>query len=151
MEILNAAPINILLADDDLDDCDFFKEALQELPLASELTTVNDGEQLMKLLNNSAGQLPQVLFLDLNMPRKNGFECLFEIKSNTHLKSLPVIILSTSFDKEMAKLLYNSGARHYIRKPAHFSELKKIIQHALAIIFNNNFAMPSIEKFVLSL
>ena len=71
----------ILLADDDTDDCIFFKEALDELLLPTKLMTVHDGEQLMHLLANESTELPDVLFLDLNMPRKNGFECLEEIKS----------------------------------------------------------------------
>ena len=62
--------LNILLADDDTDDCIFFKEALDELLLPTHLITVHDGEQLMQLLTNETTELPDVLFLDLNMPRK---------------------------------------------------------------------------------
>ena len=72
---------NLLLADDDEDDCDFFKEALDELLLPTSLVTVNDGVQLMDFLSESGAEnLPDILFLDLNMPRKNGLECLTEIK-----------------------------------------------------------------------
>ena len=74
--------LNILLADDDLDDCLFFKEALEGMPVNTHLTAVHDGEQLMQLLANEKIKLPDILFLDLNMPRKNGFECLTEIKQN---------------------------------------------------------------------
>lgn len=88
-------PLNILLADDDTDDCTFFKEALKEFPLPTHLIAVHDGEQLMKLLTNQTNELPHVLFLNLNMPRKNGFECLREIKFNKKLKQLPVIVFST--------------------------------------------------------
>lgn len=128
------APLNILLADDDTDDCIFFKEALEDLPLSTNLTAVHDGEQLMQLLTKETNELPHVLFLDLNMPRKNGFECLSEIKLNKKLKQLPVIIFSTSFDQDVVNLLYKNGAQYFIRKPSEFSQLKKVIQQTLTLI-----------------
>ncbi|MEO7531116.1 MAG: response regulator, partial [Sediminibacterium sp.] len=102
--------IQLLLADDDKDDCDLFKDALDELPVSAQLETVHDGEQLMQLLVSKKDQLPQLIFLDLNMPRKNGFECLSEIKHNESLKHLPVIVFSTSFDIDIVNLLYANGA-----------------------------------------
>src|ERR1035437_5387665 len=126
--------LNILLADDDTDDCIFFKEALGELLLSTNLTTVNDGEQLMKLLTNETNVLPDVLFLDLNMPRKNGFECLTEIKLSKKLKQLPVIVFSTSFEQEVVNQLYKNGAQYFIRKPSEFSQFKKIIEQTLTLI-----------------
>ena len=72
---------NILLADDDQDDCLLFKEALDELAITVQLTAVQNGEELMQLLNK-AEILPDLMFLDLNMPRKNGMECLFAIKQS---------------------------------------------------------------------
>ncbi len=80
---MNSKQLHILLADDDIDDCNFFDKALQALPISSNLTTVRDGERLMKYLGENSKQLPNVLFLDINMPRKSGFECLSEIKENT--------------------------------------------------------------------
>ena len=103
------APINILLADDDSDDRSFFDQALKGLSISSHLTTFNDGEQLMKYLSENLEQLPDVLFLDLNMPRKNGFECLEEIKFDKKLKQIPIIIFSTSFDQNVVNTLYNNG------------------------------------------
>lgn len=84
--------INILLADDDKDDCLFFKEALEELEVVAQLTLVADGQQLMHRLRSDTDRLPDVLFLDLNMPRINGMECLAEIKQSEKLRQLPVII-----------------------------------------------------------
>ena len=126
--------INILLADDDTDDCMFFKEALKELLLPTDLTAVHDGEQLMQLLTNETTELPHVLFLDLNMPRKNGFECLSEIKNNKKLNGLPVVIFSTSFDNEVVNRLHKSGALYFIKKPSHFSHFKSLIQQSLTLI-----------------
>lgn len=129
--------LQILLADDDKDDRFLFREALSELPVATSLETVHDGEQLMSYLTEHEGTLPDVLFLDLNMPRKNGFECLTEIKLNDKLKDLPVVMFSTSFprdahyEQDLINMLYKIGAHDYIRKPANFTELKQIIHETL--------------------
>ena len=141
--------VNILLADDDGDDCLLFKDALNELAIRATLTTVHNGEQLMELLLNSH-ELPDILFLDLNMPRKNGFECLSEIKQNEKLKQLPVIIFSTSFEPDIVSLLHKNGAQHYICKPNEYWILLKVIHQVVTITPRLNFHQPSIDDFVLS-
>ena len=147
---MNLNQLNILLADDDIDDCLFFKEALGELILSTHLKTVNDGEQLMQLLANETNVLPHVLFLDLNMPRKNGFECLTEIKLSKKLKQLPVIVFSTSFEQEVVNQLYKNGAQYFIRKPSEFSQFKNIIQLSLALITKENISQPTRNNFVIT-
>jgi CheY-like chemotaxis protein len=142
--------LNLLLADDDADDCIFFKEALEDLPVSTNLTTVNDGVQLMQLLSVEEKTLPDALYLDLNMPRKSGFECLTEIKQNQNLKQLPVIIFSTSFDAEVVNLLHERGATYYIRKPAEFFNLKKILLKSINLISNVGDEQPLKEEFVLT-
>ncbi|OXA93156.1 response regulator [Flavobacterium hercynium] len=147
---MNEQKFNLLLADDDEDDCDFFKEALDELHLPISLVTVNDGVQLMDFLFEcSAKNLPDVLFLDLNMPRKNGFECLTEIKKIDKLQHLPVIVFSTSLDMNIVDLMYEKGAVYYIRKPGDFSKLKKVIGNALSVTAENNYKQPAREHFIL--
>lgn len=143
-------PLNILLADDDTDDCIFFKEAVEELQLVTNLAVVHEGEQLMQLLANEAAKLPHVLFLDLNMPRKNGFECLSEIKLNKRLSQLPVVIFSTSLEQEVVNQLYKNGAQYFIRKPSEFSQFKKIIHHTIALIAQNKNSQPARENFVIT-
>jgi CheY-like chemotaxis protein len=147
---MNLKQLNILLADDDTDDCIFFKEALEELTIETGLTAVHDGEQLMHLLTNDASELPHVLYLDLNMPRKNGFECLTEIKLSKRLQQLPVIIFSTSFEQEVVNMLFKNGALHFIRKPSEFSQFKKIIHQSLTLISQGNITQPTQEDFVLT-
>jgi CheY-like chemotaxis protein len=151
---MNKQPMTILLADDDIDDCGFFKEALAKLPIITSLNSVHDGEQLMKLLNQENYTLPDVLFLDLNMSRKNGFECLEEIKGNERLKRLPVIIFSTSFDKDRVNLLYENGAHYFMRKPAEFIHLKNLIHqgisHVLQDLSSGKIMQPQKENFVLT-
>jgi CheY-like chemotaxis protein len=144
------ALLNILLADDDIDDCIFFKEAIGELLIPTTFTIVHEGEQLMQLLTKEATELPDVLFLDLNMPRKNGFECLSEIKGNKKLSQLPVIIFSTSLEQEVVNQLYKNGAQYFIRKPSDFSQFKKIIQQTITIIAKENVVQPAREDFVLT-
>ena len=147
---MNPGQFHILLADDDLDDCIFFEEALDEFPLSVRLSIVHNGEKLMEHLVNNSEQLPDLLFLDLNMPRKNGFECLAEIKQNEKLKHLAVIIISTSMVKDVVNLLYKSGAQYFIRKPSEFSQLKNVIHKALAKMVKRTLAQPTKEEFVLS-
>ncbi len=147
---MNPGQFHILLADDDLDDCIFFEEALDEFPLSIRLSIVHNGEKLMEHLLTTSEQLPDLLFLDLNMPRKNGFECLAEIKQNEKLKHLAVIIISTSMVKDVVNLLYKSGAQYFIRKPAEYSQLKNVIHKALSKMVKRTLAPPTKEEFVLS-
>ena len=118
-------PLNILLADDDIDDCVFFKAAVDEFSLSTHLTSVHDGEQLMQLLTNESNELPHILFLDLNMPRKNGFECLSEIKLSKKLKQLPVIMFSTSFEQEVGTCFTKTGRNISFESLLNFHNSKK--------------------------
>src|SRR5678810_587761 len=111
-----SSSISVLLADDDKDDCLFFQDILTEISLSTTFHAVYDGEYLIRYLADKGNDLPDVIFLDLNMPRKNGYTCLDELKSNEHLNQIPVIIFSTSFDDETAHQLYNKGAHYYICK-----------------------------------
>ena len=147
---MNPAHFQIILADDDLDDCMFFEEALKEFPLSIRLSIIHDGEKLMQQLNNNSEKLPDLLFLDLNMPRKNGFECLSEIKRNDKLTHLPVIIISTSLVKDVVNLLYKNGTQYFIRKPAEFSQLKQVIHQALSKMVKQKISQPPTEEFILS-
>ena len=129
--------INILLADDDKDDRFFFKKALKEISIPTNFNTVNDGEELMEYLDNNIEHLPDILFLDLSMPRKTGFECLIEIKENIKLKEIQVVVFSTSFSRDttyemgLSNELLKIGAQNYIRKPSDFAQLKNIIELSL--------------------
>lgn len=143
--------MNILLADDDEDDCVFFKEALEGITISTNLFIVNDGEELMLLLTNETKIVPQVLFLDINMPKKNGFECLQEIRKNKKLQRLPVVMFSTSLEEGVVNQLYHDGASYFIRKPDNFSEFIRIIQHTLELVQQNNNVQTSRDHFVLSM
>ena len=139
----------LLLADDDMDDCLFFQEALEDLRLSTNLTTVSDGVQLMELLTTEGTQLPDALFLDLNMPRKSGFECLAEIKENEALKEIPIVIFSTSLDKDVVNKLFDKGANYYVRKPGDFNILQKVIHEAIIRLKKNKMQQPDLADFII--
>jgi response regulator RpfG family c-di-GMP phosphodiesterase len=143
-------PLNVLLADDDIDDRHFFDKVLKTLPILTQLATVEDGEKLMTYLSENSGKLPDILFLDLNMPRKNGSECLSEIKHDEKLKRLPVIIYSTHKHEKHADLLYKKGAHYYIRK-TDMIELAKVLHYILNLMVENKFARPAKDKFIFAM
>ena len=129
--------LNILLADDDTDDRSFFEKALEAIPIVTTLTTVTNGEELMDYLAHNSENLPDLLFLDLSMPRKTGYECLIEIKESEKFEKLPVIMFSTSFtrgidfERNLMNTLSMMGAENYIRKPGDFEKLKQVIHQEL--------------------
>ncbi len=141
---MNLNRLNIVLADDDKDDCSFFAKALMEIPIDTNLTIVHDGEKLMNYLYGNSEHLPDVLFLDLSMPRKNGVECLSEIKESTQLKDLLIVMFSTSFPQEknyeenMISLLLKLGAHDYIRKSVDLEQLRKVIHKTLIMVEEKN-------------
>ncbi len=146
---MNPKQLNILLADDDTDDCHFFNEALEVLPVATKLKIVSDGVELMDYLTENIEHLPHILFLDINMPRKNGFECLSEIKHHERLKDLPVVMFSTSNAHDKISILFKTGADVYIRKPSNFAQLVQVINHALPLAAENIFSNGKI-KYILN-
>ena len=123
--------LHVLLADDDEDDRNFFKEALQEIKVKTVVTLVNDGLQLMNYLTQPLNKLPNVIFLDLNMPVKSGLECLREIRRDKRLRDLAVAIYSTSSSDENIEEAFVQGANIYIKKPSDFSMLKNVLEQVI--------------------
>lgn len=125
--------IHIILADDDEDDRLFFTDAFKELKINTKVETFSDGVELMDYLNAEDTVLPHVLFLDLNMPKKNGLECLHEIKSNPKFDDIAIAIYSTSSSEDHIEETFVNGANIYIQKPNDFNTLKKILSDVVAI------------------
>ncbi|MEO6901488.1 MAG: response regulator [Bacteroidia bacterium] len=140
-------PLNVLLADDDRDDKDLFIEAVSEFNKQIKVATVKDGEELMNTLINAI-QLPDIIFLDLNMPNKNGEQCLIEIRMNELLKNIPVIIYSTSSSAADIEVTYKNGATLYIKKPSTYNDLKKVTEKFFSLNITELIAKPKIERFV---
>ncbi|HMG15420.1 MAG TPA: response regulator [Saprospiraceae bacterium] len=136
--------IQILLAEDDEDDRLFFLEAMIQTGQNIIVNVAKDGVELMSLLRNEKMRLPDLIFLDLNMPLKNGLECLKEIKSEVSLKDIPVIIFSTSSSQDHIDVTFNYGANLYISKPDSISELQTVLDG----IFSNECVdyIPQQEK-----
>lgn len=119
--------IYILLADDDEDDRNFFYDAFKEIKLNTQVKLVKDGFELMSLLKNREEIVPHILFLDLNMPRKSGMECLVEIKQLDYLKDMAIAIYSTSSSESDIEETFIKGANIYIKKPNYFDALIKTL------------------------
>jgi CheY-like chemotaxis protein len=124
-------PIRILLADDDEADRLLFNEAFKEMKIKTIVHTVNDGVELMDYLSKKDGPLPHLLFLDLSMPRKNGLECLIEIRRNKLFKDLSIAIYSTSASEKDIEETYLNGANVYVNKPNDFTTLKQVLEKAV--------------------
>ncbi|GIZ08185.1 response regulator [Flavobacterium sp. UMI-01] len=121
----------IFLADDDEDDRMLFSEALEEISLQTSLSLFCHGQELLDYLFQPDVQLPNFIFLDLNMPIKNGLQCLTEIRNNPHLKGLNVAIYSTSSSQRDIEESYSKGANLYINKPNNFTTLRDVIENVL--------------------
>ncbi len=125
----------ILMAEDDPDDRLLAEEALTEARLANPLICVEDGEALMDYLNQRGAYrdrnrypLPGLLLLDLNMPRKDGREALREIKADPRLRTIPVVVLTTSQAEEDILRTYDLGVNSYITKPVTFDGLVQVMK-----------------------
>jgi CheY-like chemotaxis protein len=142
-------PIKILLADDDDDDREFFKDALDEVNPSTQLKTVEDGDKLMKYLASVDGNHPDIIFLDINMPCKDGKQCLKEIRSKKELDKVPVIMFSTSnFEKDVEETFKN-GANLYVSKPAFFKDEVTILQKIFSLNWQEDLLKPDKKRFVL--
>ncbi len=128
-------PIQILVAEDDEDDKLLILKAFERTLPKEKVTCVEDGEALLKYLRHTAPYddlakhpKPDIILLDLNMPRKDGRAALAEIKSCEDLKSIPVIIFTTSNSADDIKVTYKMGSSSYITKPGSFEELVRIAE-----------------------
>jgi CheY-like chemotaxis protein len=121
----------ILLVDDDLDDRELFVEAFSFIHEKSQVSTLEGSDRLIEYLKNLP-VLPDFIFLDLNMPRKGGKECLKEIQQHEELRPIKVAIYSTSLNPRDVAETYLNGAFCFIQKPSSFSDLKHLLQKVIA-------------------
>jgi len=141
--------IHIILADDDEDDRMFFTDAFDELKMKTKVQTYNDGVELMNYLMTENAILPHVLFLDLNMPKKNGIECLHEIKANKRFDDIAIAIYSTSSSEEHIEETFVNGANIYIKKPNDFNTLKKVLSDVVTINWQYHTSGLNKDNFLL--
>lgn len=139
----------IILADDDIDDRLFFTDAFAELKINTRVETFNDGVELMNYLLSEEAILPQILFLDLNMPRKNGMDCLREIKENPKFNNMAIAIYSTSSSEQHIEETFILGANIYIKKPNDFSALKKALSEVVTMSWQYDTSGMNKDNFLL--
>ncbi|GAC1707581.1 MAG: response regulator [Flavisolibacter sp.] len=130
----------IWLADDDPDDREIFEDAIKETLIASVLDVFSGGEALLAAIDS--GQLPDILFLDINMPC-NGFDCLKEIRQKRQLKKIPIIIFSSSGNPKDVEESYKCGANLFYRKPSSFKQLIEGLKSLLLMNWNDPFTITS--------
>ncbi|MBI5505888.1 MAG: response regulator [Deltaproteobacteria bacterium] len=131
---VDRTPIVILIADDDEEDRMLTREALEERRLDNELRFVRDGEELMDYLKRRGkfaepwtSPRPGLILLDLNMPKKNGHECLAEIKADAEFRDIPVFVLTTSRAEEDVHQTYELGGSSFISKPVTFHDFLELV------------------------
>ena len=144
-------PVCIVIADDDADDRFLMEDAFHECPIMHELKFVEDGEELLELLHgdgryaNGDGNIcPNLVLLDLNMPKMDGRQTLKAIREDVHLKHIPVVILTTSVSDEDVTSAYSSGANSYISKPGTFEDMLEMT-HTLAQYWGNIVRQPPMQ------
>jgi CheY-like chemotaxis protein len=130
----------LLIADDDADDQFILKEVIHEFSKGIETKTVFNGNELMEILKKIS--LPDLVFLDLNMPMKDGFQCLSEMRSNDKYKSLPVIVFSTSNNDKDIDFCFEKGAEMFCTKPWSMDGYKELI-HSLLMVDWKKFTRPA--------
>jgi CheY-like chemotaxis protein len=143
---------NIFLADDDADDRAFFADALKEISTETELTTASDGVELMTALDENVTEPPppHLIFLDLNMPLKNGYECLKEIKETRKLRNIPVVVFSTSGSSMAIDTAYRLGASCYVHKPNSHERLIRTLETVLGLeLWGHDSQLPK-QDFVIA-
>jgi len=143
-------PLLIYLADDDQDDRLLFREALDEIDEGIAIEDFDNGVTLMDNLLNKNKPLPDIIYLDLNMPLMNGEECLHDIKNEFELSQIPIVIYSTYVDVESANSLQEKGANLFLEKPDTFNKLKNLLSKSLEYIKDDSRNGNAASEFVIT-
>jgi len=148
--LIDIPKFNVVMADDDSDDRYMFMNAFKELTLDIHTHIVENGLELIQYLK-TATQIPDIIFLDLNMPLMNGFECLKTLKQDHQYETCCFVIFSTSSRQQDIDETFLLGANIYLTKPESFNELKDLLYKV--ILFNCHYQRPEINRdsFVMSL
>lgn len=128
---------NIFLVDDDVDDQLFFTDALKEIDSGISCAIANNGREALEHLRKMT-LLPEILFLDLNMPFMNGYECLSQLKNEVRLSRIPVVIFTTSNDPKDAEITHQLGAEVFLSKPSEYRLLREKLEKILSLDFSSD-------------
>jgi DNA-binding response OmpR family regulator len=146
MSLTESKPTNVLIAEDDDDDFYIFSVALSETSFTVIMKRAEDGEILMKLLNE---EIPDILFLDLLMPCKDGKQCLLEIRSDRRYDNLPIVVYSALEDLESVEYSYRQGSNLFTIKPNSIEELKEALNRILSIDWKKTMYFPPKSEFII--
>jgi CheY-like chemotaxis protein len=138
---------HVMIAEDDDDDFYIFSVALEELSITIVLSRAENGNILIRLLND---KIPDILFLDLMMPGKDGRECLKEIRANHRYDALPVIVYTSLKDMKEIEFCYREGANLYVIKSTGYGDLKTILERILVIDWKKIMYYPPLSQFVVN-
>lgn len=148
----NKQNVRVLLTDDDEDDREFFADAVTDLHLHYPVEFCKNGLELLNRLYDKSLHVPDIIFLDLNMPIMSGFETLQQIRNDVKFKDIPVIaIYSTSATEEAIKNTFGLGANAYIVKPVVFDDLKELLKKVIEMDWNKNLNNSKIESFIITI
>lgn len=149
LSLASKGNLRILLADDDEDDRDIFVNVLTEVSNTVHITIAHNGQNALDILSRT-DVLPDIIFLDLNMPIMGGAECLKQLKANPKLKDIPVFIYSTSSNREHVEETFSGGASLYIAKPESYTGLRNMAKTVLALN-PADYLKPKRENFMLKI
>jgi CheY-like chemotaxis protein len=139
--------LHLLFVDDDSDESYLFNEALEHSGLNIELSRAKDGNDLIEYLKNES--LPDMVFIDLNMPYKDGLEALIEIRKDEKFNKLPLVIYSTTKNNSHIDSSYKNGASLFVVKPNTFDGMVEIVKKVCTIDWEN-FSTPKREEFLIT-
>ncbi|MDA6071101.1 response regulator [Flavobacterium sp. AC] len=149
-DLKEVTPVKIVLAEDDKDDQELFMEALSATKIPAEVTTVENGKELVDALKEGSEGKPDIIFIDINMPIKGGKEALAEIKSDEKLKEIPAVMLSTSNHPVDIEDTFNKGANLYIQKPSSFTGFVLILKKVFILHWTKALLNPVKNIFFVS-
>lgn len=122
---------NVLLIDDDHDDHEFFLEAVREIDSSIQCNSMFDSEEALEFLKDEKQPLPDLIVLDTNMPKLNGYQILMELKNDPALNKIPVVMYSTFFSERDSDEFTKLGAATYLEKPTKFGEFRNVLNEIL--------------------
>ncbi len=143
-------PVKIILAEDDKDDQELFIDALDAADLPSEVTTVENGQELLDALKDKSQSDPDIIFIDINMPVKGGKQALAEIKGDKELRDIPTVMLSTWDHPSDIEDAFDKGADLYVQKPSSFAGFVLVLKKVFLLHWAKALLRPVISLFFVS-
>jgi len=143
-------PLKITLAEDDHDDQELFLHAIEKTETETEVTVVNNGQELVNTLKDPAQENPDIIFVDINMPVKDGIQAVKEIKKDEELKDIPAVMFSTSESPKDVRASFESGANLYVSKPSSLKNFVDILKKIFSFHWTGVLFRPIWNRFFIS-